>query len=211
MYTPTSFEPPSTAAMHDLIRACPLATLVTLGADGLCADHLPMHLSADAGTHGVLACHVPRVNRVWQEASKELDAMVVFHGPESYITPSWYATKRETGKVAPTWNYVVVHAHGPIRVIEDAHWIRQHLESLTGQQEAPQPLPWAVSDAPPDYVASMIASLVGIEIPISKLVGKWKVSQNRPQRDRAGVVAGLRDLDHCHAAQMAALVEHGTG
>ena len=140
-----------------------------------------------------------------------MGAIVIFQGPNAYITPSWYATKQETGKVVPTWNYTVVHAHGYIRAIDNAQWLRAHLEILTNQQEVSLAHPWSVSDAPRDFTEKLLGGLVGIEIQISKLVGKWKVSQNRPEQDKVGVVNGLRSSGITNASQMADLVERGTG
>lgn len=211
MYTPKHFEQPSIEAMHALVRSYPLGTLITLGAQGLCANHIPMHLSDKPAPYGLLSGHVPRANPVWHEASPDVEVMVIFQGPNAYITPSWYATKKETGKVVPTWNYTVVHAHGHLRVIDDAQWLRAHLETITHQQEASLANPWAVSDAPSDFTEKLFSHLVGIEITISKLFGKWKVSQNRPARDQAGVVAGLRSAGVADASQMARLIERGTG
>lgn len=210
MYIPKHFEQPSIEAMHALIRAYPLATLVTFGAEGLRADHIPLLLSENPAPYGLLSGHIPRANPVWREASNQTESIVVFQGPDAYITPSWYASKQETGKVVPTWNYAVVHAHGRIRVIDDAQWLRAHLEMLTQQQEGAFAHPWSVSDAPSDFTEKLFAGLVGIEIHIDKLVGKWKVSQNRSEQDKAGVAAGLRGLGVSNASQMAELVERGT-
>lgn len=210
MYIPKHFQQPSIAAMHALMRAYPLATLVTLEADGLCANHLPMHLTAGDDHYGVLSGHIPRANPLWREVPQELDVLVIFQGPQAYITPSWYASKNETGKVVPTWNYAVVHAHGNIRVIDDARWLIAHLETITRQQEATQNEAWAVADAPADYLEKLQGTLVGIEIPIRRLVGKWKLSQNRSEADRAGVVAGLRGLGRSDASEMAEWVVRGT-
>lgn len=211
MYTPTHFEQPRIDAMHALMRAYPLATLITQGPGGLCANHIPMHLSEAPPPNGLLSCHVPRANSVWHEAGASMEALVVFQGPDAYVTPSWYPSKKEHGKVVPTWNYAVVHAHGQIRVMDSAPWLKAHLEQLTAQQEAPLAHPWALADAPSDFTEKLFATLVGMEIVIHKLVGKWKVSQNRPAQDRAGVVAGLHNASAADAAQMAALVERGTG
>lgn len=211
MYTPKYFEQPSIAAMHALMRTHPLATLITLGSEGLCVNHLPFHLADAPAPYGVLAGHVPRANPVWREAASDVEAVIVFQGPNAYITPSWYSSKQEGGKVVPTWNYTVVHARGHIRVIEDAQWLRSHLEQMTDQQEAPFAHPWAVSDAPRDFTETLLGALVGIEIVVTKLVGKWKVSQNRPAPDRLGVIAGLRDSNAFGASQMADLVDRGTG
>lgn len=210
MYIPKHFEQPDIQAMHELIRAHPLATLVTFGVDGLCANHIPLLLSEKPEPYGLLSGHVPRTNPVWCEASSQVEAMVIFQGPDAYITPSWYASKQQTGKVVPTWNYTVVHAHGHIRAIDDTEWLRAHLEMLTNQQEAAFPHPWSVSDAPGDFTEKLLGNLIGIEIPISKLIGKWKVSQNRPEPDKAGVVTGLRSLGVSNSSRMADLVERGT-
>lgn len=211
MYTPKHFEQPSVEVMHELIRTYPLATLITLGAEGLCVNHIPMHLSEMPKPNGLLSGHVPHSNPIWREASNGVEAIVVFQGPNAYITPSWYASKKETGKVVPTWNYTVVHAHGHIRVIDDAQWLRAHLEQITDQQEASLPHPWAVSDAPSNFTEKLLGTLVGIEIVINTLVGKWKVSQNRPEQDKVGMIEGLRSSHAFGASQMADLVEHGMG
>jgi len=194
--------------MHELIRAQPLATLVTQSGGGLEANHIPMVIVGGVTAFGVLHGHIARANPLFNGSSNELDALVIFHGPQLYITPSWYPTKKENGgKVAPTWNYAAVHAHGRLRFVDDAKWLRANLESLTAQNEAPFPKPWAVDDAPEDYLERMIANIVGIEIVISKLQGKWKVSQNQPAQNQAGVVAGLRECDSDSAREMADLVE----
>jgi transcriptional regulator len=141
---------------------------------------------------GTLRAHVSRANPQWRELNAVEQCLVVFQGPQEYITPSWYPTKRETGKVVPTWNYVTVHAWGRPRIIEDIAWLRRQIEDLTLLKEGALPEPWKVDDAPADYLASQIKGIIGIEIPIDRIEGKWKVSQNRPAADRAGVVAGLR-------------------
>lgn len=194
MYIPRHFAQPEIAALHALMRAHPLATLVTLGPDGPDANHVPLHLSTDHGAHGLLAGHLPRANPAWREHAAGCDVLAVFHGPEAYITPSWYATKQATGEVVPTWNYATVHARGRLRVIDDGQWLRAHLEQLTRAQEARFAQPWSVDDAPDEYTERLMRGLVGIEIAITRLEGKWKVSQNRPAEDRAGVVVGLRGL-----------------
>lgn len=196
--------------MHELMRAHPLATLVTLTSGGLDANHIPLHLSDAPAPFGTLRGHVARANPLWRDFAKDADVLAIFHGPEAYITPSWYATKQETGKVAPTWNFAVVHAHGALRVFDDAAWVRAQLETLTDCHEANLPKPWAVADAPPEFTEKLIESVVGIEIVITKLSGKWKVSQNQPAQNRAGVIEGLRSFGHRDAAAMAALVEAWT-
>jgi transcriptional regulator len=210
MYTPRQFEEPRVDAMHELIRARPLATLVTLSSSGLNANHIPLHLSESPAPFGTLRGHVARANPLWGDHAKDNESLAVFHGPDAYITPSWYATKKETGKVVPTWNYAVVHAYGFLRVVDDVAWLRAQLETLTAHHEASFPEPWAVSDAPREHIERMMAAIVGIEMVITRLVGKWKVSQNQPSQNQASVVAGLKASGLPDALEMAALVEAGT-
>jgi transcriptional regulator len=193
VYIPAHFEQPDISAMHELIRAHPLATLVTLSSDGLNANHIPLHLTDDAAPFGTLSGHVARANPIWTDCAKDVEVLAVFQGPDAYISPSWYATKQETEKVVPTWNYAAVHAYGTLRIIDDAAWIRSRLEALTAENEAAFAEPWAVSDAPADFTDKLIAAVVGIEIKITRLAGKWKVSQNQPSRNRIGLVQGLRE------------------
>ena len=203
MYTPKHFEESDVSVMHELIRAQPLATLVTMGAGGLTANHIPLIASPEPTPYGTLLGHVARANSIWKELVSGKEALAIFHGPDAYISPSWYATKQETGKVVPTWNYAVVHAYGTLRVIDDPSWVRAQLELLTTQSEAAMPAPWAVSDAPAEYIEKLIHAIVGIEIVVTKLLGKWKASQNQPPENRAGVIAGLETLN---ASEMAELV-----
>ncbi|MBI2308700.1 MAG: FMN-binding negative transcriptional regulator [Rhodocyclales bacterium] len=207
MYCPAHFDESRPEVLHALMRARPLATLVTLGSGGLNADHLPLVLETPAAAPATLRGHVARANPMWKSLCGEVEALAVFHGPDSYITPSWYPSKKEHGKAVPTWNYVTVHARGPLRVVDDADWLRRHLEALTRQQEAAFAEPWAVSDAPADYLEKMLGAIVGVELTITSLHGKWKTSQNQPEANRAGVVQGLRNLDSAPAAAMATLVE----
>jgi transcriptional regulator len=207
MYIPKHFEQPSLEVMHELMRARPLATLVTLSSGGLEANHIPLHLSETPAPFGTLRGHVARANPLWRDFAKELEVLAIFHGTDAYITPSWYATKQETGKVAPTWNYAAVHAYGALRVIDDAGWVREHLETLTDHHETNFLKPWAVSDAPGEFIEETVKAIVGIEIVITKLSGKWKVSQNQPEQNRAGVIEGLGSCGHRDALDMAALVE----
>jgi transcriptional regulator len=173
------------------------------------ANPIPFLLDSDSPSPGVLRCHLARSNPQWRELMGVEECMAVFQGPESYITPSWYATKRETGKVVPTWNYATVHVWGRPTVIEDAAWLRRQIDGLTALQEGRRAAPWSVSDAPDDFVAAQVRGIVGVEIPISRIEGKWKVSQNRPENDRAGVVQGL--TAEGDAGGMAGLVaERGT-
>jgi transcriptional regulator len=193
--------------MHELIRSHPLATLVTLSSDGLNANHIPLHLSESPTPFGTLRGHVDRANPILGDLTKDIEALAVFHGPDTYITPSWYATKKETGKVVPTWNYAVVHAYGFLRVVDDAAWLRTQLETLTAHNEVSFPKPWTVSDAPHEHIERIMAAIVGIEMVITRLVGKWKVSQNQPSQNQASVVAGLEASGLPGASAMAALVE----
>ena len=206
MYTPKHFEEPRIEVMHALMRARPLATLVTLTSDGLNANHIPLHLADAPAPFGTLRGHVARANPLWRDFAKDVEVLAIFHGPDSYITPSWYATKQETGRVVPTWNYAVVHACGTLRVIDDPAWVCTQLEALTDHNEAGFAEPWSVADAPHEYTEKLIASIVGIEIVITKLTGKWKVSQNQPAQNQASVIAGLNSSGHRDAEAMAELV-----
>lgn len=207
MYIPKHFDQPRIEVLHELIRARPLATLVTLSSGGLNANHIPLHLSQDPAPLGTLRGHVARSNPVWSDFTQDVEVLAIFHGPDAYITPSWYPTKAETGRAVPTWNYAVAHAYGALRIIEDASWLRAHLETLTAHNEASFPEPWRVSDAPRDYTDKLLAGVVGIEVVITRLSGKWKVSQNQPPQNQAGVVAGLSERGRGEAREMAALVE----
>lgn len=205
MYLPAHFEESRSEVLHQLLRAQPFATLVTQGADGVTADHLPLHLEPEVGPCDALHGHVARANPLWQQAA-DSEVLAIFHGPQAYVTPSWYPSKREHGKAVPTWNYVVVHARGRLRVIDDATWLRRQLEALVAEHEAGFAEPWQIADAPPDYIDKMLTAIVGIEIVITSLVGKWKISQNQPAANRAGVVAGLRRQGTADALSMAELV-----
>ena len=198
MYLPAHFEETRPEVLHELVRTHPLGLLVTLGPGGLQANPVPFILDADpAGGAPTLRAHVARANPVWHEARTDVESLVVFQGPQAYISPSMYATKAATGKVVPTWNYVMVQARGTLRVLDDAPWLHGLVTRLTERHEAARAVPWAVSDAPADYIATMLRAIVGIEITLSALTGKWKVTQNRSAADRAGVVDGLE----AHAAQ----------
>lgn len=207
MYQPPHFREEDLAALHDLIRAHPLGLLITSGDGGPTANLLPFHLDAAASEKGTLQVHMAKANGQWREIEAGAPALVVFQGTDSYVSPSWYATKQETGKVVPTWNYAVVQARGAARVIHDAGWLRSQIGALTGEHEAVREHGWAVSDAPDAYIAAQIKGIVGVEIEIADIQGKWKVSQNRPAADIAGVSAALSDPDDPHAnAEMADLV-----
>ena len=205
MYQPTHFREDRLEVQHDLIRSHPLGLLISTGGDGLVANPVPFVLDAARGENGTLLCHVARANPQWKALAEKPDCLVVFQGAEHYITPSWYATKRENGKVVPTWNYATVHCSGRAVIKDDAAWLAAQIDALTRIQEGARAAPWAVSDAPPPFIAAQLRGIVGIEIPIGRIEGKWKVSQNRPEADRQGVVAGL-EADGETAAAMAALV-----
>ena len=191
MYCPDPFAETRPEILRALIQRYPLATLVNMGGNGLEANHIPLYLAPSKGPQPVLQGHVARANPLWREALPDDEVLVIFQGPQHYISPSWYATKAETGKVAPTWNYAVVHAHGPLHVRDDPDWVRQQMVVLTAQQENGFTLPWQVDDAPQDFTERLIQQVVGIEIPISRWAGKWKVSQNQPLCNRDSVVAHL--------------------
>jgi transcriptional regulator len=206
MYVPKQHEESDISVLHALIRSQPLGTWVTLGDGELLANHIPFLLDTTRGEHGTLIGHVARANPAWRTFSNTVNSVVAFQGPQTYITPSWYPSKHAHGKAVPTWNYAVVHAYGMPRAIEDRDWLLQHVNQLTDVHEADQALPWKVSDAPQDFTDKMLQAIVGIEIEIAKLVGKWKVSQNRSLPDRLGVVAGLSAREDAQSREMASLV-----
>ncbi len=206
MYLPKHFEETRIPVLHDLIRTYPLATLVTLTADGLDANHIPFEIDPEPAPFGTLRGHIARGNSLWRDVASGAQALAIFQGPDTYVSPSWYPSKRDTGKVVPTWNYVVVHAHGPLHFIDDKAWLRQFVDRLTSRYEAGRGEPWKITDAPGDYIDKMLGAIVGVEMPITQLIGKWKVSQNRPAEDRQGVVEGLLHERTEPAAAMAELV-----
>ena len=193
MYTPASFREERLEVLHGLIAAHPLGALVRMDADGLCADHLPFEIAAPTpeAPFGILRAHVARANPLWRTAAGTQACMVIFQGPHAYITPAWYAEKQRSGKEVPTFNYAVVHAHGPLRAIDDAAWLLGLVERLTARHEAAQATPWQVSDAPADYIDKLLKAIVGIEIPLTRLTGKWKLGQNRSLIDQATMAREL--------------------
>jgi transcriptional regulator len=191
MYNPAHFVEDRLPVLHELIRAHPLATLVTITAEGLVANHIPMEIGPGEGAFGTLRGHVSRANPLWRTAQTG-PALAIFQGPQGYVTPAWYPAKAEHGKVVPTWNYAVVHAHGPLHVIDDPSWLRAFVERLTDAHEQGRREPWHVSDAPEDYIQRQVQGIVGLELEIVRLEGKWKMSQNRSAEDRAGMLHGLR-------------------
>jgi transcriptional regulator len=205
MYQPDHFRVDDVTQMHALMRERPFAALVSGGPAGLYGSHLPTVLK-DEGKFGVIECHLARANPHCKELAATSEALMIFQGPEAYITPNWYATKAETGKVVPTWNYAVVHAYGRPEVKDDAAWLRRHVGELTAQQEKTEARPWLVSDAPDRYVEVMLRGIVGFRFVITRLEGKWKMSQNREMADRAGVIEGLGLRDAADDAEIAAYV-----
>src|SRR5918994_2738339 len=207
MSQPPQFREDDLAVQHALIRAHPLGLLITAGPDGPTANALPFHLVDEGSPKGVLQVHMSRANGQWKEIAAGAPVLVVFQGEDAYITPSWYATKRETGKVVPTWNYAIVQVCGTAKVIDDAGWLRTQIEALTGEHEHPRPTPWRVGDAPDAFVDAQIKGIIGVEIAITGIEGKWKVSQNRPKADIAEVVEGLGAAAEVHGnPEMADLV-----
>jgi transcriptional regulator len=200
MYQPPHFREDDLAVQHALIKAHPLGLLVTFGSDGLEANPIPFVLEASASSLGTLKAHLSRANPQWRNFDPAQEALVVFQGPETYITPSWYAAKREHGKVVPTWNYVVVQARGRLRAIDDTAWLRAFVGRLTERFEAERtaatavPPAWRVGDAPEDFLQTMLGAIVGIEIELGTLIGKYKLSQNRGAADRQGALAGVQAL-----------------
>lgn len=194
MYVPPAFRDDDLASLHATMRASRLSNLVTATVDGLIATPLPLLLNEAEGSHGVLYGHLAKANFQWKLAPTG-EAMAIFMGPEAYVTPSWYATKAETQKVVPTWNYVAVHAYGPVEFFEDADRLLDVVTRLTNLHEQPRAKPWAVSDAPKTFIHSQLRGIVGLRLPITRLDGKRKLSQNRTAEDRAGVIAGLSESE----------------
>jgi len=206
MYLPKHFEETRVPVLHELIGAHPLGALVVHTAAGLDANHIPFEVDPEPAPFGTLRGHIARANPLWRDVARDTAALVIFQGPGLYVSPSFYVTKAETGKVVPTWNYAVVHAHGTLRFIDDREWLRSFVTKLTNRHEAGRHDPWHVTDAPADYIESMLGAIVGLELPIARLVGKWKVSQNRPAQDRTGVVEGLMAEGDPSTVAMAELI-----
>lgn len=201
MYLPDLFREQDFETIAALIEARPFAALTRLEQGAIVADHIPFLFDPKAE---VLKAHVAHANPLWRDFDPSSEALAIFTGLDHYVTPSWYATKRETGKVVPTWNYEAVHVHGRLRAIDDPQWIRTLLRDLTARHEADRPAPWALEDAPADFIDAQIKGIVGIELAISRIEAKRKLSQNRGAADRAGVIAGLRAESDAAARKMAA-------
>jgi transcriptional regulator len=202
MYLPSHFAEPRLDLLHDVIRNSGLATLVTSGTGGLDASHIPLLLEPTPAPLGRLVGHVARANPQWQATPAEGEALAIFLGPDAYVTPSWYATKRETGQVVPTWNYLAIHAHGRVRFFHDRERLLELVTRLTDRQEQRRAAPWKVSDAPAGYLETMLKKIVGVELTVERLEGKWKASQNRNQADRLGVAEGLEREGHAELARL---------
>ena len=206
MYLPAHFAQSDLEELQRLIGDHPLGTLVTLSADGLNSNHLPFLMASGAGPYGSLIGHVARNNAVWRDFSDQHEVLVIFEGPSAYISPNWYPTKAETHQHVPTYNYTVVHAYGRLVIHDDEKWLRGLLGRLTKKMEASQPKPWNMGQAPPDYMRAMIGAVVGIEVEVTRLVGKWKVSQNRLPVEQQGAAMGLRATGEPDAVAMAELI-----
>lgn len=199
MYTPPHFKEDRIEVLHEAIRRTGLGILVSLGPDGLIASHVPMLLDAGRGPNGTLVGHLAKANAQGRHGDPAIPSLAIFQGVEAYITPNWYAAKQEHGKVVPTWNYVAVHAYGPLAFFDDKERLREVVTRLTDHHEAANERPWAVSDAPESFVEAHMKGIVGFELPIERIEGKWKMSQNRPAADKPGIVAGLADRDGADA------------
>jgi len=206
VYLPKHFEERDPERLRSFIQRYPLGSLVTATESGLDANHIPF-LFADTGSAaGTLQGHIARANPLWREGVRDAAALVIFQGPNSFISPSWYPSKRENARVVPTWNYAVVHVHGVLRFVDDPAWLRSHVEALTREHEEKRDPPWAVTDAPADFVAAQLKGIVGIEIAITRIEAKWKASQNRPAGDIERVIQGLLADGTAEAQALADLV-----
>lgn len=211
MYLPPHFEEGRVEVMQALMRAHPLAALITVGEAGIVANHIPVVALASPAPYGLLRGHIARANPLWRRHREGDPTLAIFQGPQTYISPSLYPTKRATGEVVPTWDYAVVHAHGSLRFVQDAAWLRALVAGLTEAHEAARTVPWHIDDAPADYLDRMLSSIVGFEFSITALTGKWKVSQNRNPADRQGVVGGLRAAGDEQSREIADMLESRGG
>ncbi len=206
MYLPAQFNETRADVLHALMRARPLATLVTSCESGLVANHVPLQTLAEPAPLGSLRGHIARANPLWREYAQDSEALAIFQGPDAYISPSLYPSKMQSGEVVPTWDYAVVHVHGTLRFINDIEWLHSFVAGLTATHEASRPEPWKIGDAPRQYVEKMLHMIVGFEFSIVRLTGKWKVSQNRPAADQLGVVQGLQSSGDADSREIAAML-----
>jgi transcriptional regulator len=204
MYTPKAFEVTDLPLLHAAMKQSDLATLITNTSEGLVATHLPLLLDESKGEFGMLSGHISRANTQWQQSDPNAEALIIFLGLDTYVTPNWYPAKQETGRVVPTWNYAAIHAYGRLSFTEDPEWLRAMVTALTNKHEASFPAPWQVSDAPKAFIDAQLKAIVGFEFEIVRLEGKQKFNQNRSAEDRLGVIEGLRETGK---TQVAALME----
>ncbi len=207
MYLPRKFREDRIEVLHAAMLEIGAAAVVGQGPDGPIASHVPIELDPEPAPWGTIRCHFVRSNPHAQSVADGRELLLIFQGPQGYITPSWYPTKRETGKVVPTWNYVAIHAYGTATTFEDLGALRAHLGALTDRHESSSAVPWKIDDAPRDFIDGLCRTIIGIEIPLNRIEGKWKLSQNRPPHDRLGVIDGLRAQGGDAKLTMAELVE----
>jgi transcriptional regulator len=207
MYTPKDFRVDDLAILHADMRQNTLAALISITPTGLVATHLPILLDEHHGPNGTILGHVSRANLQWQQSDPTVEALIIFTGPDTYVTPSWYPAKQETGRVVPTWNYAAIHVYGKLTFFEDPERLRDIVTRLTNQHEAAFPQPWQVTDAPPNFIDSQLKAIVGFELPILRIEGKRKFNQNRSAEDRAGVIDGLRALNDPRKTEVADLMQ----
>jgi transcriptional regulator len=207
MYLPPAFAEDRVEVLHRTMAEIGAAAIVSQGPEGLIATHAPIQVLPEPAPWGGIRCHFARPNPHAAQIAAAGEVLLIFQGPQGYISPSWYPSKKQTGKVVPTWNYVAIHAYGRARTIEDPAWLRRHLGALTEGQERRYALPWRIDDAPAEFIDGLTKAIVGIEIALSRIEGKWKASQNRPEADRLGVIAGLRGQGDDNSLKLADLVQ----
>jgi len=207
MYVPKAFREQRTDVLHGAMRDIGAAAIVGKGGDGLVATHAPIELDPEPAPLGTVRFHFARANPQAQAIGDDQELLLIFQGPQGYVSPSWYPSKQLTGKVVPTWNYVAIHAYGKAEAIADPVKLRTHLAALTGRHESDSPRPWKIDDAPADFIDAMCRAIIGFEVRLDRIEGKWKMSQNRPPEDRAGVIDGLRARGRGVDMEMAGLVE----
>ena len=211
MYLPRKFREDRIEVLHAAMLEIGAAAVVGQGPEGPIASHVPIELDPEPAPWGTIRCHFTRPNPHARSVADGQELLVIFQGPQGYVTPSWYPTKRETGKVVPTWNYVAIHAYGTATTFDEVDRLRAHLAALTDRFEAGAAVPWKIDDAPADFIDGLCRAIVGIEIPLTRIEGKWKLSQNRPLHDRRGVANGLRARGDEASLRMAQLVEAASG
>jgi len=207
LYLPAHFKESRIEVLHALMRAHPLAALITVCDSGLVANHIPVETLSEPAPHGLIRGHIARANPLWREYRPDTEVLAIFQGPQAYISPSFYPSKQLTGEVVPTWNYAVVHAHGTLRFFEDSTWLRALVERLTDGHESVRAQPWKVGDAPTPYIKKMLSAIVGFEFTVARLTGKWKISQNHTVANRQGVVRGLNATGDPDSVEIADLIK----